>query len=117
MGVDIQTSKDKIAKLYKNLSFKTLSGEQQVEFEKISDLSAYIHFKMKHSVLSNLENQNKDTKKNNKDVKNTYEFYKKPSDKDTFEKQIIEDIIKNEPYEHKKIETPYVPPTVKMLKQ
>ena len=67
---------------------------------------------MEHSILLNLENQDKDTKKNNEYVKNTYEFYKRPSDEDTFEKQIIEDIIKNEPNEHKKIETPYVSPAV-----
>ena len=48
---DVQTSIDTITGLCKNLSFKTLSGEQQIEFEKISDLSAYINFKMKHSVL------------------------------------------------------------------
>ena len=72
---------------------------------------------MKHSILLNLKNQDKDTEKHNEDVKNTYEFYKKPSNEDTFEKQIMEDIIKNEPYEHKKkIETPYVQPS-KMLKQ
>ena len=33
-GGDIQTSKDMITELHKNLSFKTLSGEQQIEFEK-----------------------------------------------------------------------------------
>ena len=67
---------------------------------------------MKHSILLNLENQDKYTKQNNEDVKSTYEFYKKTFDEDTFEKEIIEIIIKNEPYEHKKMETPYVPPTV-----
>ena len=44
--------------------------------------------------------------------KNTNEFYKKPSDEDIFEQKIVEDIIKNEPYEHKRIETPHVEPTV-----
>ena len=57
---------------------------------------------MKHSILLNLKNQDKDTEKHNEDVKITNEFYKKPSNEDTFEKQIMEDIIKNEPYEHKK---------------
>ena len=36
-------------------------------------------------------------KKNNEDVKSTYEFFKKPSDEEEFEDKIIEDIIKNEP--------------------
>ena len=58
---NIQTSKDVITELYKILSFKTLSGEQQTEFENISDLSAHINFKVEHSLLLNLENQDRDT--------------------------------------------------------
>ena len=38
---DIRTSKDVITELYKYLSLKTLSGKQQIEFQKISDLSAH----------------------------------------------------------------------------
>ena len=38
---DIRTSKDVITELYKYLSFKTLSRKQQIEFQKISDLSAH----------------------------------------------------------------------------
>ena len=53
----------------------------------------------------------KTLKKNNEDVKNTYVFFKKPSNEEIFEQQIAEDIIKTEPYEHKKIETLYVKPT------
>ena len=46
---DIQISKDVRTELYKNLlkSFKTLPREQQIEFEKISNLSAHINFKTK----------------------------------------------------------------------
>ena len=71
------------------------------------------HILYKSSILLNLENQDKDTKKNNWDVKNTYEFYKKPSHEDTFGKQIIEDIIKNELHEHNKMSQQ----PSKMLKQ
>ena len=56
-------SKDTIAELYKNLSFRTLSGRQQIEFEKVSDLTAHINFKIKHSILSNLDDQNFAVKK------------------------------------------------------
>ena len=48
-GGDVQLSKDKITELYKNLSLETLSGEQQVEFGKISELTAHINLKMKYS--------------------------------------------------------------------
>ena len=102
-----------ITELYKNLSFRTVSGGQQIEFEKVSDLTAHINFKMKHSILSNLDDQDLAAEKNNEDVKNTNEFFNKPSDQDNFEEWIIEDITNNEPYKHQKIEDPYVEPTVK----
>ena len=65
-------------------------GNSRLSLKKTSDLSAHINFKMKHSILLSLENQDKDTKKKNENIKNIYEFYKKPSDEDTFEKQIID---------------------------
>ena len=85
------------------MSFRTLSRGQQIEFEKISDLTAGIIFKMKHSILSNLNDQDRATKKNNEDIEKTCELFKKSSDEDNFEVLIIEDIINNEPYEHKKM--------------
>ena len=108
-GGDVSLSKDTITELYKNLSLETLSGNQNIELEKVSDLTAHINFKMKHSILSNINDQGRATKKSNENIKITYEFFKKPSDEEEFEGQIIEDIL--EPYEHKKIENPYVPPT------
>ena len=93
---DVQLSKDAITELYENLSLRTLSGEQQIWFDKISDLTAHINFKMKHSILANMDNQDKDTKTNNENVKDTYEFFKKPSDEDNFECEIVEDILKGE---------------------
>ena len=112
-GGDISLSKDTITELYKNLSFRTLSGGQQIEFEKVLDLTAHINVKTKHAIFSNLNDQDLATKKNNKDVKTTHEFFEKPSDEDNFEEQIIEDTINHDPYEHEKTEDPYVEPTVK----
>ena len=60
--------KDTITELCKNLSLKILSREQQIEHKKISDLSAHLNFKIKHSILLNLERQGKDNKKNNQDL-------------------------------------------------
>ena len=62
-GDDIGLSKDTITELYKNLSYKTLSGGRQVEFDKISDLTTHINFKMKHSILSNIDDQDRAVKK------------------------------------------------------
>ena len=60
---DIGFSKDTIAELYKNLSYKTLWGERQIEFDKITDLTVHINFKMKHSILSNIDDQDRAVKK------------------------------------------------------
>ena len=97
-----------ITELYKNLSLRTLGGEKQMEFDKISDLTAHINFRMKHSILAKMDDQDKFTKTNNEHVKDTYGFLKKTSGKDNFEREIVEDILKDEPYEHKKTETPNV---------
>ena len=67
---------------------------------------------MKHSTLDNIDDQDKAIKTNNEYVKVTHEFFKKPSDEDDFEREIVEDILKDEPYEHKKVETTYVELTV-----
>ena len=50
-GGEICLSKDTITKLYKNVSYKILSGERQVKFDKISDFITHINFKMKHCIL------------------------------------------------------------------
>ena len=55
---------------------------------------------MTHSMLSNLDRKGKYNAENNEKIKETHEFFKKPSDEEEFEGKIIEDIL--EPYEHKK---------------
>ena len=111
-GGDVQLAKDAITEFYKNVSLGTLSSKQQVEFDKIFDLTAHINFEMKHSILVNTNDQDEAIKTNNGNVKETYEFFKKPPDEDAFEREITEDILKDELYEHKKGETLYVEPTV-----
>ena len=55
---------------------------------------------MTHSMLSNLDRKGQYNAENNEKIKETHEFFKKPSDEEEFEGKIIEDIL--EPYEHKK---------------
>ena len=92
-GGDVQLSEDTSTELYKNLSLRTLSGEQEVKFNKTSDLTAHINFKMKHSILANMDVHDKVTKSNNENVKDMYEFLKKPSDEGNFEREIVEDVL------------------------
>ena len=51
---------------------------------------------MKHFIFANIDNQDKAVKTNNENVKDTYEFFEKPSDEDDFEREIVEDILKGE---------------------
>ena len=97
----IELSKGTITELYKNLSLETLSRQQQIEFDKISDLTSHINFKMTPSMLSNLDRKAKYNAENNDKVKETHEFFKKLSDEEEFKGKRIEDIL--EPYKHKKI--------------
>ena len=106
-GGDTKLSKDTITELYKNLSLETLSGAEQVQFDKIYKLTAHINFKIKHSILAYIDDQGKAVKIKNKNVKDTYECFKKPSVEDDFEHEIVEDILKDKSYE-----TTYVEPTV-----
>ena len=64
-GEDVSLSKDTITELCKNLSLETLSRKQNTEFEKVSDLTAHINFKMKHSILSKLMIKTEPPKKKN----------------------------------------------------
>ena len=72
---------------------------------------------MKHSILANLDDQDKVIKTNNEIEKYTYEFFKKLSGEDDFECEIVEDILKDEPYEHKKQKCPMLNPLFQMLQQ
>ena len=111
-GGDVELSKDTITELYKNLSLRVLRAEQQIDFDKIFDLTGHRNFKVKRSILANIDDQNEAIRTSNKNIKGRYEFTKKTSNEDSFEDQIVENILKYEPYEHKKVETPYVAPTV-----
>ena len=53
-GGYVHLSKDTITKPYKNLFLETLSRKQNIEFEKVSNLTAHINFKMKHSYVPTL---------------------------------------------------------------
>ena len=111
-GRDIQLSKDTVTDLYKSLSLKILSRERQAEFDKMAKLTTHINFNMKYSIVANIDDQGKAIKINNENAKDNYEFFKKPSDEDDFKHEIVEDILKDEQYEHKKVETPYLEPTL-----
>ena len=73
-GGDVELSKDTITELYKNLSLRVLRAEQQIDFDKIFDLTGHRNFKVKRSILANIDDQNEAIRTSNKNIKGRYEF-------------------------------------------
>ena len=113
-GGSIENSKNNtISELYQNLTFETLSGAREIQFEWISDLFLNITYKLQHCILLNIEKKkDSDTKKYNDLVKEIYDFDEKPSVDDKFQEQIVVGILINVLYDHIKTEESYVEPTV-----
>ena len=73
-GLDIPVPKNAITELYKNLSYKTLSGARNLEFSAVSDLILEISFQIKRSTLLNKKRKEEDEKINVK-IKEEHDFF------------------------------------------
>ena len=73
-GLDIPVPKNAITELYKNLSYKTLSGARNLEFSAVSDLILEISFQIKRSTLLNRKRKEEDEKINVK-IKEEHDFF------------------------------------------
>ena len=62
-GLNVSIPKYALTELYKNLSYETLSGTRDFEFEAISDLVGEISFQIKNSTLLNIKKKKNKTKK------------------------------------------------------
>ena len=56
--------KNTISELYQNLTFETLGGAREIQFEWISDLVLHIICKLQHSILLNTKKKKTQTLKN-----------------------------------------------------
>ena len=63
VGLNISIPKYALTELYKNLSYETLSGARNLEFEAISNLVGEISFQIKNSALLNLKKKKKNKTK------------------------------------------------------
>ena len=84
LGANISLSKNALTELCCNLSFETLSGSRDFNFEAISNLTAEMSFQMKHSTLLNLKRKSEQAKKSSNGIKNSHEFFQ---DAETIEKE------------------------------
>ena len=63
IGGSIENSKNAMSELYHNLTYETLSGAIEIQFEWISNLFSCITYKLHHSALLDTEKKGLDTKK------------------------------------------------------
>ena len=105
-GVDKSIPKSAITELYKSLSYETLSGARDLDFQAVFDLILEVNFQIKRSTLLNRKRKEEDNESNLK-IKEERDIFKLP---DQFEEELVEDLFK--PVEHRKIEHPYIEPQV-----
>ena len=106
-GVDKSISKSAITNLCKNLSYETLSGARDLDFQAISDLISEVRFQIKRLTLLNRKRKEEKDNESNRKIKEERNFFEWP---DQFEVELVDYLFKN--LEHKKIEHPYVEPQV-----
>ena len=106
-GVDKSIPKSAITELYKNLSYETLSGARDLDFQAISDLISEAIFQIKRLTLLNRKRKEEKDNEGNLKIKEERNFFEQP---DQFEVELVDYLFKN--LEYKKIERPYVEPQV-----
>ena len=94
-GVDKSITKSAITELYKSLSYETLNGARDLDFQAVFDLILEVNFQIKHSTLLNRKRKEEDNESNLK-IKEERDIFKLP---DQFEEELVEDLFK--PLEHK----------------
>ena len=111
-GVGKSIPKCVIIELYKNLSYETLSGAGDLDFQAIFDLILQLNFQIKRSTLLNGKRKEDGDNESNLKIKEERDFFEWS---DQFEEELVEDLFK--PLQHKKLNIPTVNHKVRMLKQ
>ena len=92
-GGDAILPKNALIELYYNLSYETLSGGRNFNFEAISDLVTDMSFQIKKITLSNLKRKGDQDKKSASDIKNSHEFFDEGGNEQKFEDELKEDFF------------------------
>ena len=88
----VKESKNAITELYKNLSYATLSGANNFNFDAVSDLTGRLRFPIKKSTLANRDRREKKDAEKAKEITDTTTFVELP---DPLEQAIVDDLFKN----------------------
>ena len=107
---DIVYVKQATTELYRNLSYMTLSGRRELEFQAVSDLIGQFSFALKLSTVRNIKQ---------KEIENE-SLARKINDDRIFKSKInkplddVMEVLEDPNVEHKKTTFPYVEPTVQL---
>ena len=100
-GTDPAQIKNTISELYRNLSYTTLSGANDINFDEMSDLISALNFFIKKIILVNRNRKEKEGIKNEQEIIDSTTFVPLP---DPFEEDLTDDQFEND-LEHKKNRT------------
>ena len=75
LGLDVSAPKNAITELYKNFSYKILSGARNLEFSVISDLILEISFEIKRLTRLNRKRKEEEDEKTNVKIKVEHGFF------------------------------------------
>ena len=91
LGAGAKESKNAINELDENLSYATLSGANNFNFDAISDLIGRLRFPTKKSTLANRDRREKEDAEKAKEITDTTTFVELP---DPLEQAIVNDLFK-----------------------
>ena len=106
-ATDQHLIKNALTELYRNLSYITLSGARNFEFENVSDFTARISFLIKSISMQNTNKMEREDQENAYKINTSVSYVPKTEDPLDDVIDILDDNI-----EHKKTRHPYVPPQV-----
>ena len=98
-GVDVLTLKSTISELYMNLSYETLSGAGNVDFQAVSNLTSDMTFRIKKASLENINRKGQEDVKTSENISDSLGFIGETEDQ-KFKKELDDDLSTN--LEHKK---------------
>ena len=96
-GAGVKEAGNSITNLYKNLSYLTLSGGNNFNYDAVSDFIGKLSFPIKKSTLANRDRKEIEDAENAKEIINTTTFVELP---DPFEQEILDTLSTG--IEHKK---------------
>ena len=88
----VKESKNTISELYKNLSYTTLSGGNNFNFDAISNFIRRLSFSIKKSTLANIDRKEVEDVKKAKEIIDSTTFVELP---DPFKQEIVDDLLKD----------------------